>query len=189
MKTRVGVRTLILLAVFSMVLCSTTRAQNEAAPFLGRWALYLPGGAGWLDVHQDEGYLDAELLWYGGSVLPVANAYIDDGVLTVTRQYEVVRQRDDQGAPLRTHHVTNRFEFRREGDHLTGQAFFPHRNGIGLNVVSFEGKPIPADAAGLRSLPPWFYQVFLGQWVSAVAGVADPLGAISGDGNGTATAG
>jgi len=144
MKTRVGVRTLILLAVFSMVLCSTTRAQHEADPFLGRWALYLPGGAGWLDVHQNEGYLDAELLWYGGSVLPVANAYIDDGVLTVTRQYEVVRQRDDQGAPLRTHHITNRFEFRREGDHLTGQAFFPRRNGIGLNVVSFEGKPIPA---------------------------------------------
>ena len=69
-------------------------AQNGAEVFMGRWGLHLPGGAGWLHVHDDNGYLDAELLWYGGSVLPVANVYVSDGKLVVTRVANVKRSDD-----------------------------------------------------------------------------------------------
>ena len=143
MKTRFGVRILILLAVLSTTPFAAAWAQNEAGPFLGRWALHLPDGAGWLHVHHDEGYLDAELLWYGGSVLPVANVYVNDGVLTVTRKYDVVRQRDAQGQPRRTHTVTNRLEVRRQGNRLVGIGVFPSRNAMGQTVVFFEGDKIP----------------------------------------------
>ena len=53
--------------------------------YMGRWTLDIPGGAGWLNVHHEKGYLDAELLWMGGSVLPVASAYEEHGKLVVTR--------------------------------------------------------------------------------------------------------
>ncbi len=110
---------------------------------MGRWALHLPDGAGWLHVHDNEGFLDAELLWYGGSVLPVANVYVNDGVLTVTRTSNVVRQRDAQGEPARAHTVTNRLELRRQGNRLVGKGIFPSRNAMGHTVVYFEGDKIP----------------------------------------------
>ena len=143
MKTRFGVRILILLAVFSTPPLATAWAQNEAAPFMGRWALHLPDGAGWLHVHDEEGYLDAELLWYGGSVLPVSNVYVNDGVLTVTRNYDVVRRGEMQGKPARKHTVTNRLEIRRQGNRLIGIGIFPSRNAVGHNVVYFDGDKIP----------------------------------------------
>ena len=143
MKTRFGVRTLILLAVLSTTPVAASWAQNEAVPFMGRWALHLPDGAGWLHVHDDEGYLDAELLWYGGSVLPVSNVYVNDGVLTVTRNYDVMRQREMQDKPARKHTVTNRLEIRRQGNRLVGIGVFPSRTAVGHNVVYFDGDRIP----------------------------------------------
>ena len=49
-----------LILVLSMP--NVTKAVDSAKPFLGRWALFLPGGAGWLGVQQMDGYLDASLL-------------------------------------------------------------------------------------------------------------------------------
>ena len=112
-------------------------AQDDADAFFGRWSLYLPGGAGWLNVHDDAGYLDAELLWYGGSVLPVAHAYITDGTLVVTRVGPV---KQDDG---RTHHVTQRFEFQAAFHELVGRAYMPDRNGMGQSIVAFRGKRLP----------------------------------------------
>ena len=34
------------------------------------------GGAGWLGVEQKDGYLDASILWGGGSVVPVDSVFI-----------------------------------------------------------------------------------------------------------------
>ena len=39
----------------------------EKESFVGRWALDLPGGAGWLEVMDKGGYYDGNILWYGDS--------------------------------------------------------------------------------------------------------------------------
>ncbi len=134
MKTR---KLLIPCLLFSLPLTGQVAAQDDADAFMGRWALHLPGGAGWLEVHDDHGYLDASLLWYGGSVLPVASANISDGVLTVTRTNSVNR-----GAG-RTHTITNTLELKVDGDGISGTAVFPSRTGLGRQMVEFRGERIP----------------------------------------------
>lgn len=131
--TRYLLTTLLVLCVSA----SAVFAQQGAEDYMGRWSLYLPGGAGWLNVHNDNGYLDAELLWYGGSVLPVANVYVADGKLVVTRVGEA--KRDDN----RTHHITTRYVFEKAFDELVGTAYSPARDGMGESVVSFTGKKLP----------------------------------------------
>ena len=141
MKTRSF--TPILLAIFVLLGSSslTALAQNgagsDAEDFMGRWALYLPGGAGWLNVHNDHGYLDAELLWYGGSVVPVANAYVNDGQLVVTRVGTVKRSDD------RSHQMTQRFVFEPGFDEMVGTAYLPNRDGSGENQVHIKAKKLP----------------------------------------------
>ena len=127
----------MLLAGLMLAPTHTVSAQDDADAFLGKWALYLPGGAGWLNVHNEHGYLDAELLWRGGSVLPVAHAYVTDGKLVVTRVGEV-----NQG-DMRKHHVTQRYEFMPGFDELVGTAYIPNRKGMGEDVISFKAKRLP----------------------------------------------
>lgn len=131
--TQILTTTLLLLCIS----VPSVMAQAGADAFMGRWGLYLPGGAGWLHVHDANGYLDAELLWYGGSVLPVANVYVDGDKLVVTRVAEVKRSDD------RSHHVTNTLVLRAGFDQLIGNAYIPNRNGMGENVVPIKGKKLP----------------------------------------------
>lgn len=71
----------ITLASFSSVL---TAADN---PFLGRWALTIPGGgAGWLGVEEKNGALRSSILWGGGSVVPTASTKVAGDTLTVVRE-------------------------------------------------------------------------------------------------------
>lgn len=133
---------LILIMILPLLMCA--EAQEDITPFLGNWALYLPGGAGWLEVHQEDGYIDASLLWYGGSVEPVDHVFLFGDVLFVTRIREVVRKKNDKGEPERTHRIVDWFQFTRTGNNeLEGQANFPNDNGIGVNVTEFKAKRIP----------------------------------------------
>jgi hypothetical protein len=55
-------------------------------PYLGRWALTIPGGgAGWLGVEEKDGKLSSSVLWGGGSVLPTEDTKMEGGKLIVTR--------------------------------------------------------------------------------------------------------
>src|SRR5436853_3802600 len=64
----------------------TTAVVAAENPFIGRWALTIPGGgAGWLGVVETNGELKGSLLWGGGSVLPVASTKVENGDLVVTR--------------------------------------------------------------------------------------------------------
>ena len=128
---------LLCVAIVCTMLCDAARAQDDASPFLGRWALHLPGGAGWLEVQNDQGFLDASLLWYGGSVLPVSSVHVADGALHVTRNYNVTRMGE------RTHTISNRLDLHRDGEGLSGMGVFPSRDGIGQQVVMFTGESIP----------------------------------------------
>ncbi|MFA5262538.1 MAG: DUF1080 domain-containing protein [Opitutaceae bacterium] len=70
-----------------LCLISSAFAAGDAKPFLGSWALDLPGsGAGWLGVAEKDGVLQASLLWGGGSVEPVTSASIDGDTLTVVKK-------------------------------------------------------------------------------------------------------
>src|SRR5262245_43663660 len=95
MKSPSHLRRLGLLAAATLSLCAPVLAADSDNPFLGNWALTIPGGgAGWLGVTQEKGYLDASLLWGGGSVVPVASAFISDDAnrLYVTRITEIKRK-------------------------------------------------------------------------------------------------
>jgi hypothetical protein len=132
----------ILMTGFSGYSYAQDRQMTES--FFGRWSLYLPGGAGWLEVHQEQNYLDASLLWYGGSVVPVDNVYIDGDELVVTLVSRVIRERNDAGEAVRTHLLTNVYRFELENENeMRGTAIFVRRNGMGVNKTEFTGKRIP----------------------------------------------
>ena len=117
--------------------------QGGVEQFLGRWALYVPNGASWLQVKETEGYTDAELLWYGGSVVPVADAYLDGETLVVTRVHRDVMSKDDDGNPTRTQTRTELYKFMFYGDQLVGKQINPARSGKGTQVMTFTGEKIP----------------------------------------------
>jgi len=135
-------RSFLLAGAITLAILAPTQAQENVESFMGRWALHLPGGAGWLEVHDRDGFLDASLLWYGGSVLPVAGINISDGTLTVTRTYPVAHE--IEGGKTRRHIVTNRVELtHNDSDGLSGTAYFPNRSGIGQQTVQFAADRIP----------------------------------------------
>src|SRR5438874_4436077 len=116
-------------------LCASSSgfAAENKNPFLGNWALTIPGGgAGWLGVTQEKGYYDASILWGGGSVLPVASVFFsDDGeTLFVTRLNEVKRK-DASGKVVRTQQFTELIVAKVSEDTLTLTRHLGHENGHG----------------------------------------------------------
>jgi 3-keto-disaccharide hydrolase len=94
---------LFIVAAIGLTCVPAFAADSDADKYLGYWALDLPGGgAGWMGVvkeydPQGRAYLDAGILWGGGSVTPVAAAFLDqDGRLALTRVRTV--NRGDKGA-------------------------------------------------------------------------------------------
>jgi hypothetical protein len=76
----------VLLMAAVCVMPCTAMAADNAKPFLGNWALTIPGGgAGWLGVTEKDGQLQASVLWGGGSVLPVASVKVEGDQLVFTR--------------------------------------------------------------------------------------------------------
>ncbi|MBN2001103.1 DUF1080 domain-containing protein [candidate division KSB1 bacterium] len=128
----------------TVLLIALPAFSQDAGPFLGRWALYLPdnGGAGWLNVTENEGYLDAELLWIGGSVTPVSSVLMNGQTLVVTQSGKRERKKDNN--VIRTHYPVNWFEFHLIGkNEMIGKALFPDRRGVNYNLTEFTGKRIP----------------------------------------------
>ncbi len=134
------------LMVCSMLL---SYAQEKGAePYIGRWALdldYETNKAGWLEVSQEDGYLDAKLLWRWASVYPVEYTMIFNGNLLL------VRGQDDA---LRGKHPVYWFDVKKEGENqISGTAVFPNKDGIEYESVAFTGKRIPpAKAPNLEQL-------------------------------------
>ena len=79
----------------ALLLTPSLRAAENS--FLGRWALTIPGGgAGWLGVAEEDGQIKGNILWGGGSVLPVTSTKVEGDILVVTRVNES-RQKDAEG--------------------------------------------------------------------------------------------
>ena len=71
---------------FAFLIAFSARASAES-PFIGRFALTIPGGgAGWLGVEERGGALSSSILWGGGSVVPTARTKIEGDKLIVTRE-------------------------------------------------------------------------------------------------------
>jgi hypothetical protein len=130
-------------AILASLFVSGVHAAAGDNPFIGRWALTIPGGAaGWLEVERKDGWFDGSILWGGGSVLPVSNIVIADGELIVTRVREVDRK-DAAGKLVRKQQVTETLTARIEGDTLKGTRLAPRNNGLGFERGEFSGKRIP----------------------------------------------
>ncbi len=117
----------------------TTAQEDQHDAFLGRWALHLPEGAGWLDVRQEKGYLDADILWIGGSVVPVDHIHIDGAKLMISRISSRTHERENN----RKHQITTFLIAEVAGDRLVGKYVEPHWDGNGAQKTVFWGTKIP----------------------------------------------
>lgn len=146
MKIRTTVVMMVVMLLFVGIVQMEAQ-EDPAAPFIGMWALaldYENNKAGWLEVRQEEGYLDADILWRWASVYPVEYTMIFDGDLLLVRGQEVVRKRDEAGNPVRTQHAIQWLDVEKDGaDRIKGTANFPNPDGIEFETVTFTGKRIP----------------------------------------------
>jgi hypothetical protein len=119
--------------------------KTDISQFIGQWTIDIQNGeVGWLEVRQEENYLDADLLWASGSVLPVSNIFLaKDQVLIVTRLNDVVRKRDENKNPVKTQVVTDWMEITKKGDKISGILLSPRPNGLSVDTTSFTGTKLP----------------------------------------------
>ncbi|MDO1512869.1 DUF1080 domain-containing protein [Maribacter confluentis] len=128
--------------LFSNTSCeSSTEIENS---FIGTWGFdIVGGGVGWLKVHEQQGILDGELLWIGGSILPVADIYlVDENTLIVTRTSEQKLKGTD-----RKHIKTWTLRITKMNDTIAGTMTGPTWGESGEQVNYFTGKRMPAPGA------------------------------------------
>jgi len=132
-------RNLITVMYLAAALGVAAAADN---PFIGGWALTIPGGgAGWLGVEEENGQLKANLLWGGGSVLPVASATVEDGKLIVTRNHNV-QWKDANNVTVKTN-LPETITATLDGDAMKLTIRTPRGNGQEDEVKEFTGQKVP----------------------------------------------
>ena len=132
--------------VFTAVLIipSSIRAADSKNPFIGHWALTIPGGgAGWIGVTENEGKLSASILWGGGSVVPVTEVAMSGNTLVLTRRSRPRRR--GVSRPVTTETITAQ----REGDTLKLTTVKSRPNQPEFGKAEFSGKRTPL----LRTAP------------------------------------
>jgi hypothetical protein len=120
--------------------CLATLALAESNnPFIGRWALVIPGGgAGWLGVEEKDGKLQASVLWGGGSVVPVTSVKIEGDKLVVTR---ISKPKDKEGK-VKT--ITETITATVDGNAMKLTTVKRDEAGKESGKADFTGKRIPA---------------------------------------------
>ena len=131
---------LVLILIFTT---SLSFGQKLTSEFLGMWSIDIEGGSvGWLEVYNNNGFLDANLLWVGGSVSPISYIYfIDDNNLVVTRSYEHIKSKGTNNERIYT--ITQTFNIKRNGDKISGFRLDPSRDGAGVKETKFTGWKLP----------------------------------------------
>jgi len=129
-------RNIRIAATFAIALllpaCAAAAAES-ANPYVGHWALTIPGGAaGWLGVTETGGKFSASILWGGGSVLPV------DGVKVVGDQLVVLRH-----TGTGKNRVVETITATRDGDNLSLTTVKTRANGKAFGEARFTGKRTP----------------------------------------------
>lgn len=120
--------------------------KTDIGEFTGQWTLDIQGSTvGWLEVRQETDYLDADLLWIGGSVLPVSDIFLaNDGHLIVTQINDVSVKKDTNNNVLRSHMITTWLEIKKQGDKVVGIHMKPRNDGTGVDSTTFTGTKLPA---------------------------------------------
>ena len=130
---------------FALALLSVTTAiyaADNAKPFIGNWALTIPGGgAGWLGVVEKDGALKGSILWGGGSVVPVNTVRVEGDTLVVTRVNESKKKAADGSQTVIRETETIKAKLDADKMCLTTE----HEKGDGkiFGQASFSGKRIP----------------------------------------------
>jgi hypothetical protein len=119
-------------AVFAVL--GFSGAMNAADnPFVGRWALTIPGGgAGWLGVEEKNNTLASSILWGGGSVVPTTSTKVEGDTLIVTRE-----QKDKDGKV-----TTETITAKAAGDILSLTTIKRNAGGEVGKAAEFNGKRI-----------------------------------------------
>ena len=141
-----------LLTIVALPVVQVKAAATDIKPFQGRWAMYVPGGAAWLEVktdkNQDGGnYPAANILWYGGSVVPTGcMPYVDEkNTLIVERVRTVPRRKNADGKVILSQQLVTRIECSLSGaDEMACRFVSPQGNGRGVDVRELTAKRIPA---------------------------------------------
>ncbi len=118
-------------------------ASAEGNAFLGRWALTPSGGgAGWLEVCQENGFLEGTLLWMGGSPEHQTSVYLDGDTLHAIRiRNDEVK--DDSGKVVRTQAHPIVVTAAVSGDEMQGMFSEPSTDGSVTYKKEFTGMRIP----------------------------------------------
>jgi hypothetical protein len=158
MKSSVGYKLLLISALLFFYSCQqknvsdkTQKTSTNPPPktdindFAGQWTIDIKGGSvGWLEVSQKDNYVDANLLWEGGSVLPVPYIFMAGNTLYVGHEtINVDRNRKYDGDESLSMMYPDWLEIRKDGDKITGYELRPNTNGIGVDSVSFIGTKLP----------------------------------------------
>lgn len=137
-----NIRCTLVISVLVLACASVSGAQAPN-PYVGRWALTIPGGgAGWLGVAEENGRPVAHILWGGGSVVPVDRARMDGDTLRLERDQKV-RRKDAGGKMVEQVAFTETIIAKASGDTLHLTQIRPNRNGSGESRSEFTGKRIP----------------------------------------------
>ena len=116
-------------------LAGSAAVAEGVQPWLGGWDLIIPGGrAGWLGVAENNGQLQASLLWGGGSVEPLASARLEGDQLVLSRG----------GKNGKTRATTSTITARRAGDVIN----------LTLSIARDDGEIISQTEVSGRRTPP-----------------------------------
>jgi hypothetical protein len=124
-------------------LLTNAGARAEESPFVGRWALTpAAGGAGWLEVRQEDGRLEGTLLWMGGSPEPQTRVWLDGNRLCGLRIWNE-ELHDAAGKVVRVlpHPIALSAEL--SGSELRGTLSQPSNDGQTVSRDAFTGTRIP----------------------------------------------
>ena len=136
-------KNIILVCLVLSLACLSLYAAENPNPYIGRWALTIPGGgAGWLDVAEENGKPVAHVLWGGGSVVPVDRARMEGDTLILERDNKV-RRKDASGKMVEQLAFTETIVAKVSGDTLLLTQIRPNRSGSGESRSEFTGKRIP----------------------------------------------
>lgn len=120
--------------------------QNDVSSYLGQWSFdFGQRSVGWLQVRQEEGYLDADLMWGGGSVMyGLPYVYVAGGKLYLGRNpRNAVLVKNAEGEPQLSRRYPTWIELERDGDNISGYYLSPKINGTGLDSVYIKGSKLP----------------------------------------------
>ncbi len=141
---------LVMLALLSITSCKTETtvapvAKTDISEFLGQWTIDIDGGSvGWLEVRKANDYIDADILWGGGSVLPVSNIFLaKEHVLTIQRSNTIIREKYENGNPIKSQIITDWLEITRNGEKIDGILLSPRRDGLSVDTTAFTGIKLP----------------------------------------------